>query len=98
MRWLSAILGLTFLWLQGSLWLADDGYRKTREIRHAVRAIQAENRQLQSRNDALGAEVHNLKTSFEAAEERARSDLGMIGPRETFYQIIPMHESEKAGS
>jgi cell division protein FtsB len=25
----------------------------------------------------------------EAAEERARTDLGLIGRRETFYQVVP---------
>jgi cell division protein FtsB len=41
------------------------------------------------RNQALDAEVVNLKQSFEAAEERARTDLGMIGVNETFYQVVP---------
>ena len=36
------------------------------------------------------AEVVNLKQSSEAAEERARTDLGMIGPKETFYQVVPV--------
>ena len=31
----------------------------------------------------------NLKQSREAAEERARSNLGMIGKGETFYQVVP---------
>jgi len=48
-----------------------------------------ENEGLAARNAALEAEVHNLKTGSEAAEERARSDLGLIGPRETFYQVVP---------
>jgi cell division protein FtsB len=30
-----------------------------------------------------------LKQGREAAEERARTDLGMIGRNETFYQVIP---------
>jgi cell division protein FtsB len=41
------------------------------------------------RNQALDAEVVNLRYSFEAAEERARTDLGMIGLKETFYQVVP---------
>ena len=31
----------------------------------------------------------NLKTGRAAAEERARTDLGMIGASETFYQVVP---------
>ena len=48
-----------------------------------------ENEALTARNAALEAEVQNLKTGSDAAEERARSDLGLIGPRETFYQVVP---------
>jgi cell division protein FtsB len=35
----------------------------------------------------------NLKHGREAAEERARTDLGMIGRKETFYQVIPSADS-----
>ena len=46
-------------------------------------------RALRERNQSLEAEVINLKVSREAAEERARSDLGLIGNSETFYQVVP---------
>jgi len=48
------------------------------------------NQQLRDRNAALDAEVINLKQGLEAAEERARTDLGMIGKKETFYQVVPV--------
>lgn len=89
MRWFLALLLFLFLGLQADLWLSEDGYRKTRELRHAVAEAQQENEALAARNAALEAEVQNLKTGSEAAEERARSDLGLIGPRETFYQVVP---------
>ncbi|MEO0577714.1 MAG: septum formation initiator family protein [Pseudomonadota bacterium] len=76
-------------WLQATLWLADDGHRKTRQIRKDVIEARLENDRLRARNEALFAEVDNLKHRFEATEERARTDLGMIGARETFYQIVP---------
>ncbi len=43
---------------------------------------------LQLRNNALEAEVLDLKKGLEAIEERARSDLGMIRRGETYYQFI----------
>jgi cell division protein FtsB len=89
MRWFLALLLFLFLGLQADLWLSEDGYRKTRELRRAVAEAQQENQALAARNAALEAEVQNLKTGSEAAEERARSDLGLIGPRETFYQVVP---------
>jgi cell division protein FtsB len=36
----------------------------------------------------------NLKNGRAAAEERARTDLGMIGKRETFYQVVPLADSD----
>ena len=84
--------------LQGQLWLSNDGFRKTRDLRHAVNLQRAQNEALSERNQALEAEVLNLKQGKEAAEERARTDLGMIGKTETFYQIIPAGESRLVAS
>lgn len=82
-------LALIALALQGQLWFADAGFAKTRNLRAAVAEQRAQNELLLRRNQALEAEVNNLKQSFEAAEERARTDLGMIGPKETFFQVVP---------
>ncbi len=75
--------------MQAKLWLSDDGYRKTRELRAAVAEQRQQNQSLRERNVALDAEVLNLKNGREAAEERARTDLGLIGNKETFYQVVP---------
>jgi len=90
-RWLVAILVAAVLALQAQLWLAEDGYRKTLKLREAVAEQRAQNESLANRNAALEAEVVNLKRGLDAAEERARTDLGMIGRTETFYQVVP-HE------
>ena len=88
MRWLLAGLLLAAMALQGELWFSQDGYRKTRDLRDAVREQRAINAELAARNAALDAEVVNLKEGVEAAEERARTDLGLIGENETFYQVV----------
>ena len=87
------ILGAIALTLQGQLWFSDSGYAKTRNLRAAVAEQREQNAELRERNEALDAEVVNLKQSLEAAEERARTDLGMIGPSETFYQVVPGAET-----
>ena len=51
-------------------------------------AQRATNAQLKARNDALDAEVRDLKQGFEAIEERARMELGMIKRDEVFYQVV----------
>ena len=92
-RTLLLILALTGLGLQGQLWFADDGYRKTMKLRAAVAEQRADNEVLRIRNQALDAEVINLKQGRDAAEERARTDLGMIGESETFYQVVPVADA-----
>lgn len=90
LRWMLVILGLAALTLQGQLWFTTEGFSKTRNLRAAVAEQREQNAQLRERNQSLDAEVVNLKQSSEAAEERARTDLGMIGPKETFYQVVPV--------
>jgi cell division protein FtsB len=75
--------------LQAQLWLSEGGYRKTMKLRAAVAEQRTMNEELRERNAALDAEVVNLKQGVEAAEERARTDLGLIGSKETFYQVVP---------
>jgi cell division protein FtsB len=89
LRWLVALLALGAVLMQVELWFSADGYRKTRALRAAVAEQRAENERLRARNAALDAEVINLKQGLEAAEERARTDLGLIGENETFYQVVP---------
>ena len=94
MRWMLVLLGFAAVALQAELWLADDGYRKTAKLRTAVSAQRSLNAVLQDRNAALDAEVINLKQGLDAAEERARTDLGLIGRGETFYQVVPIADSK----
>jgi cell division protein FtsB len=95
-RWILAALVILGLVMQAKLWLSDNGYRKTRELRAAVAEQRLQNQGLKERNVALEAEVMNLKNGREAAEERARTDLGLIGDKETFYQVVPATHTPEA--
>lgn len=88
MRTLIAILILLFVLLQYKLWFGDGGLLKVRELERAVAEQEAENAQLKARNQALEAEVRDLKQGTAAIEERARTELGMIRDGETFYQVV----------
>jgi cell division protein FtsB len=82
------LLGLLLV-LQGRFWIAEDGWREVSRLRVSVADQQAENEKMAERNARLEAEVSDLKVGFSALEERARSDLGMVGPDESFYLFIP---------
>jgi len=83
------LLVVAVLAMQGQLWLAESGIRRTGDLREAVVQQREQNEALRKRNRSLEAEVLNLKNGRAAAEERARTDLGMIGRSETFYQVVP---------
>jgi cell division protein FtsB len=88
MRILAAILGLLVLLLQYRLWISDQGKREVWRLTQAVEAQAAANAEQRARNRQLLAEVTDLKVGLTALEERARSELGMVGNSETFYQIV----------
>jgi cell division protein FtsB len=88
MRVFAAILGLSLILLQYRLWLSDQGVREVTRLQAAIAVQAAANRTQIERNRQLGAEVTNLKVGLTALEERARSELGMVGTNETFYQIV----------
>lgn len=83
------ILGVAGTAMIGQLLISESGFSRTQDLRHDVQAQRMENETLRARNVALEAEVVNLKNGRAAAEERARTDLGMIGKSETFYQVVP---------
>jgi cell division protein FtsB len=88
MKWLATALVFALILLQYRIWVSDDGMRGVGRLQHAVAAQQKLNATLIERNSRLAAEVQDLKAGTAAIEERARSDLGMIGPNETFYQVV----------
>jgi cell division protein FtsB len=89
MKWMAGALLAVVLMLQYRLWLSGDGVREVTRLSEAVEHQKSENGELLERNQQLVAEVQDLKAGMAAIEERARSELGMIGRNETFYQVVP---------
>ena len=83
-----AILLTSLVTLQSQLWLGDRGMPGVHRLEAVVASQLEDNARLEARNRRLAAEVHDLKEGLEAVEERARSDLGMIGRDETYYQLV----------
>jgi cell division protein FtsB len=88
MKWFAGILVAAVLLLNYRIWVSDDGLSEVRRLERSVAAQQTTNATLLRRNDQLAAEVADLKNGLVAIEERARSELGMVGPNETFYQVV----------
>lgn len=88
LRYAALILLILLIGLQLKLWTGSGGVRDVEQLRQTVAQTKRENEVLKARNDALAAEVRDLKEGQAAIEERARSELGLIKPGETFYQIV----------
>lgn len=86
------VLGLIFAALialmQYPLWLGKGSWLKVWEVDQQVITQHEINQKLKMRNAALDAEVRDLKQGYDAIEERARSELGMIKQDETFFHIM----------
>ena len=87
MRVVIALLVLITLYLQYTLWFERGGVRDVRKLEQAVAEQRDEIQRLRERNQALAAEVMDLKQGLEAIEERARSDMGMIKENEVFFRM-----------
>jgi cell division protein FtsB len=88
MKPLGIILAVLIVLIQYPLWLGKGGWVRAWDIDRQLAAQKAQNERLAARNDALTAEVQDLKQGLEAIEERARFELGMVRQDEVFVQIV----------
>ena len=87
MRWLSLALIALIVLLQHPLWLGKGGWLRVWDFDRQLVQQKESNKLLEMRNSGLDAEVRDLKQGYDAIEERARFELGMIKPDEIFVQI-----------
>ena len=73
--------------LQYPLWLGKGGWLRVWDTDRQLQAQREVNQQMEQRNAGLDAEVRDLKSGYEAIEERARFDLGFIKEGEIFVQV-----------
>jgi cell division protein FtsB len=93
LRWVALVLLLLLIGLQLKLWSNHGGMSEVEALRPAVKKQSDENDKLTQRNQALAADVNDLKHGEQAVEARARAELGLIKRGETFYQVVPRSAS-----
>ncbi len=96
MRIVIGILLLTLILLQYRLWVGEGSLAEVHSLKREITVQKEELAGLRQRNDALQAEVDDLKKGLEAIEARARSELGMIRKGEVFYQIVEPEKAKQA--
>jgi cell division protein FtsB len=88
LRWIGLILVILLIALQLKLWVGNGGMDEVDSLRESVKKQTEENAGLLTRNQALAADVEDLKHGEQATEARARQELGLVKPDETFYQVV----------
>lgn len=87
MRYLTLALTALIILLQYPLWLGKGGWLRVWEADRQLQQQKEATQKLEVRNGGLDAEVRDLKQGYDAIEERARFELGMIKQDEVFVQI-----------
>jgi len=90
-----ALLSLIAL-LQHPLWLGKGGWLRVWDVDRQLQQQKESNGRLEMRNAGLDAEVRDLKQGYDAIEERARFELGMVKQDEVFVQIPDKPAHDKA--
>jgi len=90
---LTLIFVILIALLQYPLWLGKGSWLRVWDLKSQIAKQEEKNNRDKIRNDALDAEVRDLKSGKAAIEERARSELGMVKQDEVFYQVLQVEES-----
>lgn len=75
--------------VQYPLWMGRGGWLAVWDLQTQVASQKTVNEGLRARNQALDAEVVDLREGTAAAEEKARAELGMMHQTEIYVQILP---------
>ena len=81
------LLGL-LAWLQYDFWYGKNGMNEYTAVEESVALQEKANAELHQRNQQMYAEIKDLHGGKEAVEERARTDLGLVKPGETFVRVV----------
>ena len=84
---LSVFIGMLIV-LQYAFWAGKQNVIDLYRLNRQVDDVRIENHELQDRNDRLHEDVIDIKNQLGAIESKARFDLGLIKPGETYYQIV----------
>lgn len=96
MKTILALLLCVLVMLQVRLWTGPGSVADIARLERAIAEQNAENAQLDARNDVLMQEVSDLRNGLDSIEERARNELGLIREGETFYLIVDEEPKLKA--
>ena len=88
MRMIVLFLLIVLAVLQYKFWMGADSLPNWLKLEQKLKTQDDNNKQLTARNQALQADIIELKSNDQALEEQARYELGMVKEGETYYQFV----------
>lgn len=88
MKLLLTLLSILLILLIAGLWVGSGSYPERWRIQERSATQELSNKEKQQQIDKMKAELDDASSGDAAIEERARSELGMTGKGETFYEVI----------
>lgn len=88
MRMIVLFLLIVLAVLQYKFWMGADSLPNWFKLEQKLKTQDDNNKQLTARNQALQADIIELKSNDQALEEQARYELGMVKEGETYYQFV----------
>jgi cell division protein FtsB len=97
LRTLTLIFVILIAALQYPLWLGKGSWLRVWDLNRQIETQKDKNEQLKARNGGMDEEVNDLKQGYDAIEERARTELGMVKQDEVFYQVVDPKDLNQQG-
>ena len=88
MKLLLIIMSLLLILLLAGQWVGSGSYPERWRIQDRSKTQELSNTKRKEQIDKIKAELDDASSGNAAIEERARSELGMTGKGETFYEVI----------
>ena len=88
MKLLLTILTILLILLLAGLWVGTGSYPDRWRTQERSTTQELANKERKEQIDKMKAELDDAASGDAAIEERARSELGMTGKGETFYEVI----------
>lgn len=73
--------------VQAQMWFGRGSVPSVAALQRALDQQSAANAQARLLNEQIASEIEDFKTGLGMVEEKARMELGMVGPNEIFVQV-----------
>lgn len=94
MRWPVLFFLALLIALQYPLWFGQGGWTHVRDAERDLAVLREANDKTAQRNAVMAAEVKDLKAGYDAIEDKARFELGLVKPGEVFVQVPEIGQAQ----